>query len=206
MARLTDLRYLREEQYKTPANLSARAGLHERFSTAPGAWLPWVMDQIALLPGERVLEVGGGPGGLWRENAGRLPAGLQVCFGDFSPGMLRSARERLNGLRGFGFANLDAQNLPLPAGAFDLVIANHMLYHVPDLPRAVRELARMLRPGGRLCAATNGARHMAEFYALMHTFDARYPGPEQMTARISYRLPIQSPLKRAPTCWKKSGA
>ena len=188
MARLTDPAYLRGEQYKTPSNLSARAGLHERFSTAAGSWHPWVMDQLDLRAGERVLEVGGGPGWLWRENAERLPAGLRVCFSDFSLGMLRAARTDLARLGGFRFANIDAQDLPLPAGQFDLVIANHMLYHVPDLPRAVRELARVLRPGGRLCAATNGGQHMRELDSLLHQFDARYPEPNALAALIKYRL------------------
>ena len=188
MARFTDPVYLREEQYKTPTNLSARSGLHERFSTAAGSWHMWVMDQLDLRAGERVLEVGGGPGWLWRENADWLPAGLRVCFSDFSLGMLRAARAGLTGLHGFGFANSDAQDLPLPAGGFDWVIANHMLYHVPDLPRAVRELARVLRPGGRLCAATNGGQHMCELDRLLHQFDARYPEPDQMAAMLRYRL------------------
>src|SRR5689334_20632621 len=155
MARLTDPTYLRDEQYKTPTNLSARVGLHERFSTAAGSRHAWVMDQLDLRVGERVLEVGGGPGWLWRENHGRPPAHLRVCFSDFSLGMLRAARAGLIGQSGFSYANLDTQDLPLPAGRFDLAIANHMLYHVPDLPRTVRELARVLRPGGRLRAATN---------------------------------------------------
>ena len=188
MARLTDPAYLREQQYKTPANLSARAGLHERFSTAPGSWHHWLLDQLALQPNERVLEVGGGPGWQWREEPEQLPAGLRVCFSDFSLGTLHAARAGLIDTNGFTFANIDAQDLPLPAHAFDVAIANHMLYHVPDLPRAVRELARVLWPGGRLCAATNGGAHMRELYALLHEFDARSPGPDQMAAALKYRL------------------
>ena len=185
MSCFTDPTYLREEQYKTPSNLTARADLHQRFSTAPGSWPSWVMDQIDLQPGERVLEVGGGPGGLWRANRDRLADGVRVCFTDFSQGMVQAARAGLNAARGFAFANADVQNLPLPAGAFDRAIANQMLYHVPDLRRAIRELARVLAPGGRLCAATNGARHMIEYFSLMHQFEPRYPQSAEM---VTYRL------------------
>lgn len=188
MARFTDPSYLRDEQYKTPSNLMARADLHKRFSTAPGSWMQWVMDQLALRPGERVLEVGGGPGWLWRGNREQLPAGLRICFSDFSLGMVKVARAGLNGASGFDYANVDVQNLPLTANVFDLVIANQMLYHVPDLPRSVQEMARALRRGGRLCAATNGWNHMREFDALLQQFDPRYPGSDKMAAAFKYRL------------------
>ena len=188
MARFTDATYLRDEQYKTASNLTARADLHRRFSTAPGSWNSWVFDQLGLQPGERVLEVGGGPAWLWRANRARLPAGVRVCFTDFSLGMLREARAGLDGVNGFHFANTDVQHLPLPAGGLDLLVANQMLYHVPDLPQAVGEMARVLRPGGRLCAATNGAGHMAELYALVHAFDSRYPEPARVAEMVKYRL------------------
>ena len=56
-----------------------------------------------------------------------------------------------------------------------MVVANHMLYHVPDIPRAIAELARVLRPGGVALVSTNGADHMRELTAiLLSTFaDAR---------------------------------
>jgi SAM-dependent methyltransferase len=56
----------------------------------------------------------------------------------------------------------DVQGLPFADGSFDVVVANHMLYHAPDPEQAVRDLARVLRPDGRLLAATNGARHLRE--------------------------------------------
>jgi SAM-dependent methyltransferase len=188
MNRSTDPVYLRDDQYKTPSNLAARATLHERFSTAPGSWQQWVMDQIALRPGDRVLEVGGGPGWLWRENRDRLPSGLSVCFSDFSYGMVRAARTALIGTSGFGFTNCDVQHLPLRTGAFDVAIANYMLQHVPDLPRAVRELRRVLAPGGRLCAATFGAGHLRELDTLLHTFEPGWSGPEHVAPALRPRL------------------
>jgi SAM-dependent methyltransferase len=58
----------------------------------------------------------------------------------------------------------DAQELPFDDEAFDVLIANHMLYHLPDPGRAVVEMARVLRPGGTLVAATNGPRHLRELW------------------------------------------
>lgn len=177
MFRINDPTYLRHSQYKTSANLAARVNLHLRFSANRYGWMRWVFDQLPLRSGLRVLEVGCGPGSLWRENMARVPPGLHLCLGDLSPGMAQEARQALAGLEGEGFVALDAQALPLPSGSFDIVIANHMLYHLPDLPRGVRELARALKPGGQLCAATNGAAHMRELRDLLSEFDPGYsPG------------------------------
>ena len=54
----------------------------------------------------------------------------------------------------------DAQDLPFDDDAFDVVVANHMLYHVPEPARAAAEFARVLAPDGALMAATNGPRHL----------------------------------------------
>jgi ubiquinone/menaquinone biosynthesis C-methylase UbiE len=183
---LTDPSYLQNIQYKTSANLGARASLHVRFRTNPEGWMRWAFDQLDLRVGMRLLEVGGGPGWLWRENRDRLPPGLRLTLSDFSPGMAREARSALVGAAHFVFVNLDAQAAPFPAACFDLVIANHMLYHVPDLPRAVRELARLLKKDGRLCAATNGVRHMQELDRLAREFDLRC-APE-VKPEMSFRL------------------
>jgi SAM-dependent methyltransferase len=61
----------------------------------------------------------------------------------------------------------DAQALPFADRSFDVAIANHVLYHVPDRPRALAELARVLRPGGRLYAATVGRGHLEEIRQLL---------------------------------------
>jgi SAM-dependent methyltransferase len=50
----------------------------------------------------------------------------------------------------------DAQRLPLPDASAEAVLAMHMLHHVPDIDRAVAEMARVLRPGGVALAASNG--------------------------------------------------
>src|SRR5204863_292893 len=60
----------------------------------------------------------------------------------------------------------DVQALPFADGEFDLVVAAWMLYHVPDLDRGLAEIARVLRPGGVLVAATNSLQHMEELWAL----------------------------------------
>ncbi len=172
MTRLTDPQYLRGTQYKTSGNLSARANLHERFSDSPRPWQHWVFDQFSSLPETaRVLEVGCGPGQLWRQNAARIPARWQLTLTDFSPGMVEEARGAVHH-PGTRFEVCDAQTLPFEDGAFDAVIANHMLYHVPDRPRALAGFARVLGAGGQLFAGTNGAAHLLEISQLQARFSA----------------------------------
>ena len=111
-----------------------------------------------------MLEVGCGVGELWRENADRVPRGWRVVLTDRSPAMIAAALEAAP------FADLavaDVQALPFDDRTFDVALANHMLYHVPDRPRALAELARVLRPGGRLVAATIGRGHLEEIRHLL---------------------------------------
>jgi ubiquinone/menaquinone biosynthesis C-methylase UbiE len=162
-----DQEYLLTQQYRDASNLNARMQLHERFSTNRRGWHSWMFDHLQLPAEARLLEVGCGPGALWRENRDRIPAGWAITLSDFSPGMLREAEQHLaGGQPGFRFARLDAQAIPFAAASFDAVIANHMLYHVPDRPKALGEIRRVLRPGGHFYAATNGQNHMRELHAL----------------------------------------
>ena len=150
------------EQYQDASNLDARAALHSRFSVSQVNWHRWVFDYLELPDGARVLELGAGPAKLWRENLDRLPQSWQVTLTDLSAGMIAEAQTYLKDIPNFTFAVADAQTLPFDDATFDAVVANHMLYHVPDLPRALSEVRRVLKPGGRLFAATNGKNHLHE--------------------------------------------
>jgi ubiquinone/menaquinone biosynthesis C-methylase UbiE len=159
----TDRAYLLETQYRDASNLDARVALHTRFSTNRYGWFRWLFDRLTLPENARLLEVGCGTGLLWRENLHRIPAGWDVTLSDFSPGMLEEARASLAGSgRPFHFTVVDVQAIPYPEGSFDAVIANFILQHVPDRARALAEIRRVLRPGGRFYAATFGRAHMRE--------------------------------------------
>lgn len=172
MSRVTDQHHLRHDQYKNAGNLDARAALHRRYSTNPYGLHRWIFDHIALPAEARVLELGCGPGWLWQNNLDRIPSGWDITLTDFSPGMVKAARENLaRGGRMFGFRVVDAQDIPLPDATFDAVIANHMLYHVPDRQRALTEIHRVLKPGGILIASTIGDNHNREMHTLMGDFE-----------------------------------
>jgi ubiquinone/menaquinone biosynthesis C-methylase UbiE len=162
-----DKTYLRDDQYKDSSNLDVRAALHRRFSTATVPWQVWVFDQLDIQPGSRILECGCGPGWLWRENIARIPARCQITLTDLSPGMIAEAEAALkNTGHDFRFQVVNIEEIPFDEASFDVIIANHMLYHVPNRPQALSEVRRVLRPNGRFFAATNGQNHMREFWQI----------------------------------------
>ena len=171
MTNINNQSYLRTQQYNTADKFNARIALHARFSTNPYGWQRWVFDQLQLPAQCAILEVGCGPGRLWAENRDRIPPDWHITLSDFSTGMLGEAQQNLAGLEQFKFQQADAQELPFADASFDAVIANHMLYHVPDRPRALAEIRRVLRPRGRFYAATTGAAHLQEIRALVERFN-----------------------------------
>jgi ubiquinone/menaquinone biosynthesis C-methylase UbiE len=172
MSNLPNQNDLRDDQYKDATNLNARVQLHARFSLNHYGWHRFVFDRLSTLPAHsHILEVGCGPALLWKANSARIEDSWHVTLSDFSPGMVEEAKRSLaTNPQHFNFEVLDAQAILFPEATFDTVIANHMLYHVPDRPRAIAEMHRVLKSGGRLLAATNGQNHMRELGELGRRF------------------------------------
>jgi len=164
MSKFTDQGYLKTDQYRDSSNLDARVVIHQRFSTNSYGWFNWLFDTLIKLPeNAKILELGCGPGYLWKECASRIPAGWNITLSDLSSGMVDAAwRNLVVTGRAFKFEEIDAQSIPYPDDTFDAVIANHMLYHVPDRSKAIGEIKRVLKPGGRLIATTVGENHLKE--------------------------------------------
>jgi SAM-dependent methyltransferase len=85
-----------------------------------------------------------------------------VIGADLSPGMLAAARDHAGDA---ALVNAEVTALPLATGSVDLLLAMHMLYHVPDPLDAVREFRRVTRPGGTVVVGLNGADHLRELLA-----------------------------------------
>jgi ubiquinone/menaquinone biosynthesis C-methylase UbiE len=172
MSQISDQTYLLTDQYKDAAKLDARVQLHLLYSTNQYGWHQWCFDQYALPAPASVLELGCGPAYLWKANLGRLPDGWSVTLSDFSAGMLEQAQQNLGErASAFRFEIVDAQAIPFDANTFDAVIANHMLYHVPDRAQALSEVRRVLKPGGKVYLATNGLNHLRGLGQLEQRFD-----------------------------------
>ncbi|HEY8628592.1 MAG TPA: class I SAM-dependent methyltransferase [Gaiellaceae bacterium] len=157
MRRVDDREFVKE-QYASEQNLALRKTIYDS-SEGPDAREVAFQAIAEVRPG-RVLEVGGGEGELAERIVGEL--GAKLVGIDQSERMVEIQRSK-----GIDARVGTAEELPFADGEFDLAVAAWMLYHVPDPHRALAELARVLRPGGRLVAVANGYDHLGEPWDLM---------------------------------------
>lgn len=143
-------------QYADDRNLRARQCLWQQQVPFFDV-VEWVLGLAGPSPGMLVLDAGCGNGQYLRALAA-YPVRAAGC--DLSIGMLRASAHP-------ALFCADVVALPVRAGTFDVVLAAHMLYHVPDRRAAVRELRRVLAPGGTCVAVTNGARHLLPLRGLV---------------------------------------
>lgn len=145
------------EQYATEDRLRARKSAYENAEGDDPR--QFAVEAVAGARPSRVLEVGGGEGELAERLQNEL--GVEVVGIDQSERMVELQRSK-----GIDACVGDVQELPFADGEFDVAVAAWMLYHVPDLDRGVAELARVLRPGGKLVAVTNAVDHLQELWDL----------------------------------------
>ena len=143
-----------KHQYSSDKNLFARINLHAKHSTNKQGFFPWLFGQYHFAENDIILELGCGNATQWKEKTATLPPGSKLTLSDFSEGMLQAAKENLPPAPNISFQQIDIQNIPYPNSTFDTVIANHMLYHVPDIGSALSEVSRVLKTGGKFYATT----------------------------------------------------
>jgi ubiquinone/menaquinone biosynthesis C-methylase UbiE len=156
MPRLDDKTHVRE-QYATEDRLRARKSAYE--SAEGDDPREFAFDAIAEVRPRRVLEVGGGEGELAERVVAELEAELLAI--DQSERMVE-----IQCSKGIQASVGDVQELPFGDNEFDVAVAAWMLFHVPDLDRAVAELARVLKPTGRLVAVTTSREHFRDLWRL----------------------------------------
>jgi SAM-dependent methyltransferase len=143
-------------EYASEKRLRERRRAFKELVVGPNAE-DLAFDAVAEVSPARVLEVGSGLGLFADRLVRELASGVVAV--DLSPRMVELARSR-----GIEARVADVQDLPYADAEFDVVVANWVLYHVPDLDLALREVARVLRPDGRLVAATFGEDHLRELW------------------------------------------
>lgn len=155
-----------------------------------------LLTRVSLLPGERVLDVACGTGLVTLAAARAVGTGGQVAGIDLSERMVaaaaRSARERA--VPNVAFTRMDAERLDLPDASFDVALCALGLMYMPDPEQALREMQRVLRPGGRVSLAVWGERQRCAWSALFEIVDAEVAS--DVCPRF-FRLGQQDTLARA---------
>lgn len=177
---LTNMESSLKSQYENSTNISARINLHRLYSTNCKGWFPWVYEQCEIAENMRILELGCGNGALWRENYECIPEQVQIVLSDISEGMLRDTRRELGQLEeqqkdtghgSFAFQVFDCHAIPFENDSFDCIIANHVLFYCKNIEQVLKEVKRVLKPGGRFICSSYGAMHMKEITELVKEFN-----------------------------------
>ena len=158
------------EHYKNAKNLNVRISLHDKYSQNKQGWFPWLFEQIDFSNINKLLEVGCGNGKLWKNNKIDL-RNREIFLSDSSQGMVDEVRKTLG--NDFNCMVFDCDQIPFKDGYFDAVIANHVLFYVYDINKALEEISRVLDPGGVFYCSTYGSNHMKEINEIVQKFDSR---------------------------------
>ncbi|MBO4838030.1 MAG: class I SAM-dependent methyltransferase [Lachnospiraceae bacterium] len=152
-----------KEQYGTADKLNTRIALHSKYSVNKQGFGNWIFSHYRIREGMSVLELGCGSGEMWLGKDSVIRRCSRLILSDLSEGMLDAAKEKLRNHSSIEYRVIDIEDIPFPDREFDVVIANMMLYHVPDLLRALREVRRVLKDNGTFYCATYGENGMMEY-------------------------------------------
>ena len=154
---------LLEQAYTDERAMMVRKKMHDLYSNPHVDMPSWVLDRYQWKGDESVLDIGSGPGTYLDSLLPRIENGRYTA-GDISQGMLKALRAKGD----TSASVMDAEALPFPDNTFDVVLANHMLYHVPNVEDAVKEFRRVMRNSrSMLIVATSSEYTMPEFNTLM---------------------------------------
>ena len=157
-------------QYAVPKGLDTRLTFHDKYSTNRHGYGAWLVSHYDIRDGMTVLEIGCGTGSLWLGRENIVSRCRRLILSDLSEGMLETAKKNLGERDNIEYRKADIQALPFENDAFDVVIANSMLYHVPDIDKGLREVRRVLKKGGVFYCATYGENNftdrLAEWFSL----------------------------------------
>ena len=169
-------------QYKDGKNLSTRISLYEKYSTNTKKYTTWIYNNYEFFEGCKILEFGSGTGKDWKDIIAELSQKCSLILSDFSEGMVEELKLKFGKFNNIDVMKIDIQNAQIEDNSKDFVIANSMLYHVPDIDRAVKEVFRLLKPNGTFYAATAGSKSMFQYLKeTLHNIDSSITIPHNIT-------------------------
>lgn len=175
-----------KQQFLDTSPLDIRIRFHERYNTIKPEWFLWLFEQYQFNTHDCVLEVACGQGTLWRKNQKMIPPDISITLTDLSDKMIASCMDLLSFPQIKEVKTADVHHLPFPDNTFNIVIANHLFMYFNDLDHVLKEIARVLKPNGRLYASTISQYHNLELESLLKQFNARANmGQKQLTDQFS---------------------
>ena len=171
-------------QYKDGTNLNTRISIYDKYKVG-GNYIGWIHDAYDFFDGCEIVEFGSGTGKDWIGKIEEVPKKYHLTMSDFSAGMVRGLKEKYGKYNNIDVMQIDIQDIPFTDASKDFAIAHAMLYHVPDIDKAVSEVYRILKSGGVFYAATSGSKSM--FWYLKSTLHEAVPSvlmPEGITFTI----------------------
>ena len=154
-----------KKQYENATNLNTRISIHDKYSVNKQGFGNWIVSNYQITDGMRILELGCGTGDMWTSNSNLIAKCAELVLTDFSEGMIRVAHNNIGDFPNVAYKVVDIQEIPFEKNSFDIVIANMMLFHVPDLEKGLSEVTRVLRKGGKFYCATYGEHGIVPFIA-----------------------------------------
>lgn len=162
MDRINDTSVVKQ-QYAAANNLNIRISIHDKYSTNKVGFGNWIISNYKIDKGAKVLEIGCGSGDMWKNRESLISNCSKLVLSDFSESMLMTAKDNIGKYDNIEYRVLDIQDIPYENEAFDVVIANMMLYHVTDINKGLAEVRRVLRRGGYFYCATFGEHGIMEY-------------------------------------------
>jgi ubiquinone/menaquinone biosynthesis C-methylase UbiE len=159
------------DMYVKKDTLSTRINIHEKYSVNKYGWTSWVFDQYKFKQNMNILELGCGTGNIWIGKEKNLPENINITLTDISPLMIEKAKKNMKKNKMFSFQIVNIQNIPFDNKTFDVVIANHMLYHVPNMAKALYEIKRVLKDNGYFYTTTIGENSLKELQDIYKKFE-----------------------------------
>lgn len=170
---------------ETVFRLPGFTSIYERL-LVPSIFAPWAGDLIErarpIGPSDRILDLGCGTGIVARRLRERLGAGARITGLDRQPEMIEAARAIAPEIE---WRVGNAMELPFADGSFELVISQQMLQFVPDREAAVREMRRVLAPGGRAVVATWRSRAEQPLFETLGAIAERHLGASTLDRRFA---------------------
>jgi len=175
-----------KNQFSDDKNLAMRINFYKKYTTNKYNFADWLFDKYDFKENMKILELGCGNGSHWDDKIETLPNGCSLVLSDFSEGMLDLVRKKFSTSENVSIRKIDIQEIPFENETFDVVIANHMLFHVPDLNKALLEVKRVLKGNGIFYSATDGNGGMRPF---LHNAIVKFePTSTAFTEQLPFNL------------------